>query len=529
MINIKTDPEIPEEFRAKNPEWWQEQMLNDLFFLCKVVLKHGKKTEYRDLNWLHRDLCDYISDKELLQILVLMFRDSLKSSIARALMIQWFLQKAKRNEEGKAFIYSGVYDLAEDHGDRIIKEIINNELIQAFFYSYIPHDRNEFDNIALDKGKIRFRGIEIDIGSIEKPLSGHHYELGVNDNLCNEKNTQTEESRNKVHYRWRAQEAILIEDAREIIFETTWHFQDVSGRILNEEGNFKYSKLKGKPCYKFVSETGYHVFSCPARDEEGRPVFPEKVDEAYLARKRKKMGSYLFSALYDLQPVADEDIIIRSGWLVHYDSLPENHIRNMMVDCAGTKERESSYSAISLGDWDERGKLHLSFAERKKLSPMELLDWIIKVKDHSEEKEGRKIFRIGIESEKFGISLRDSIRRFYHYLYEFILLIELRNVPRPVRFSSLIPHYECGDILSKKGLTDYENEVRTYFKGKKKGTDILDTVWQHFQVMTIPEKKKPVNLRYTPIEPVIPPDVIRAMEMRKKELAGSRSAISRMF
>ena len=121
----------------ENPGWWIHEILTNLFFLCKVVLHHGKKKEYRDLNWIHKKLCDFLTKNTVLQKLILMFRDSLKSSIARALMLQWFLQKAYGREDGKGFVYSGIFDLAQDHAEKIIKEILTNKILQYLFY-YLP-------------------------------------------------------------------------------------------------------------------------------------------------------------------------------------------------------------------------------------------------------------------------------------------------------------------------------------------------------------------------------------------------------
>ncbi|GAH56427.1 unnamed protein product, partial [marine sediment metagenome] len=212
----------------ENPGWWIHKILTDLFFLCKFVLHHGKKEEYRDLNWLHKRLCDFLIKNPAVQKIILMFRDSLKSSIARALMLQWFLQKAYAREAGKGFINAGVFDLAQDHAEKIIKELLTNQILQYLFYylpvkqgkrPYIPHKKNDFSSIAFDKGRIRYKRIEIDIGSPEKSLTGHHYEIGLNDNLVNEVNSQNEEGRAKIVRRWQEQEPILAEDAREFIFE----------------------------------------------------------------------------------------------------------------------------------------------------------------------------------------------------------------------------------------------------------------------------------------------------------------------
>jgi len=520
QIEIITEKGLPDI--NQDPQWWIDTILTDLFFLCKVVLHHKKKKEYRDLNWIHVELCEFLTENPIDQLLVLMFRDSLKSSIARGMVIQWFLQKAYFREDGKAFIYSGISDLAEDHLNRIWKEILKNKIIQTLFYKYVPHKKQEFESCSKDSG-IRYNGIEIDIGSPEKSLTGHHYELGINDNLVNEVNAQTEERRKKIVQRWRQQEAILAEDAREVIFETTWYQDDLAGIILEPDGRFNFNKIRRKACYQFISDTGYAVFSCPCRDEKGDPVFPEKVDDKYLLRKRNKMGSYLYSALYELQPVAEEDMIFRPSWIQKYEKLPDNFVRNMVVDCAGTKKKESSHSAISIGDWDEQGKLYISLAEKKKLTPLELRDWIIKTYDNSRD-QGRPITWVGIEEEKFGIFLKDVLNAKRPDII--VIPISIRSMPRPTRMSELVPKFENGIILSKPGLNDYESEVTTYYRDKVKDTDILDTIYYHFRIQLLP---RPAPKKREGIEPVVPSDFVEQIKRERASYNNAKQNIAATF
>lgn len=492
MIEITTDEDVPTEFQGKDPQWWIDNILNDLFFLCSVILRYGKTVEYRDLNWAHRELCDFLNPEAnpVPQVLVLMGRDMLKSSIGRGMIIQWFLQHAYHRIQDKAFIYSGIFELAQDHLEKIINEIVQNQLIQAFFHKFIPSRKDDFDICRLDEGKIRYKGIELDIGSPEKTLTGHHYRLGMIDNLCNEINTQTVEMRKKTNKRWQQLESVFAEGAREVIFETPWANDDVSGIILHPEGKFDYKRLWRKPCQKFISDTGYAVFSCPAAQgdgEIGEPVFPEKMDREYLERKRRKQGPYIYSCLYDLIPIPDEEIIIRPEWNVRYQELPRNFVRNICIDAAGTTKKRSSHSGLSVGEWDEAGTLYLPYAGKRKLSPMELETWILEWVEISKE-ENRPVTWVAIEREKFGIYLKDSLEAKRPDLI--IILWDNQGKSRSRRHEEIIPYYEARKILSGPGLNDYDDEIKTYYKGKETNVDIIDTVWGHFQTRLLPQKTK---------------------------------------
>jgi len=463
--------------------------LSDLFFLCTVVLRHGKRKEYKDFNWIHMKLCDFLDmDKNPVpQKMVLMGRDMFKSTIARAFILQWFLKKAYKREDGKIFIYGGKIELPQDHLARVIEEILKNQLLQAFFHQWIPNRRKDFDVIALDKGRLRYKGIEIDVGAPESPLTGHHYEGGINDNLVNEINVRTPEMRKKIVSLWRAQESILIEDAWELVFETTWEKDDVSGVVLDPRGKFNYKKLYRNPAFTFISNTGYAVFSCPARGKDGKPVIPGKLDEKYLERKKMKQGSYLFNRLYELQPVSEDELFFKDRWLKYYKYLPTSFIRNISVDCAGTKGKDSSYSAVTIADTDPKGNQYISYAKKKKVSILELMTWVRQLIVKS-AKEKKPVTYIVVEREKFGIALAEIMEDRFPDVYTWE--VSIRGRPREVRMERLAAMFEAGKILLKPGLDELEEELREYRRGDNRNVDLLDSLFYQTETKIIPKEIK---------------------------------------
>lgn len=475
QINVDSDYPSPYE----DPQFWIDKILEDLFWFARVVLSYGKRREYKDLNWVHLRLCDFMDrfKTPALQKLILMSRDCFKSTLARALILQEMLRALYTKTDLKIGIYAGLYELGEDHLDRIINEIFHNELLKAFFHMYLPRKKSDADTMT--KEKIRYKGVEIDIGSPERSLTGHHYDMIINDNLCNELNTATSEQRKKVITRWQQQESVIAENAYEYIFETTWETDDLSGVILDPDGKFNYRLIYRRPAYTFVSSTGYSVFSCPARDQNGDPVFPAKCNEHYLSRKRAKQGAYIYSRMYELQPIPSDEFLFQGRWIRHYEELPKNFIRNIAIDAAGSTRKDSSYSAVTINDWDSEGKMHISYAKKLKVTPIQLRDWILKLEQKCIAEE-RPITFCLIEKEKFGISLASIMEETKTGMY--ITPIELRNVPRPKRLHSLVPYFESGRIQMAKGLTDFEDEIRTYHLDKVKGTDLLDSLFLHTQM-----------------------------------------------
>lgn len=488
---VSSNIELPDFI--KSPEEFIHLCLNDLFFFCKVVLRHGKKKEYRDLNDIHRQLCDTIQQLgvSIFQLLVLMSRDSLKSTIGRGFIIQQLLKAAYYKLEALYAIITGKSDLAEEHMQIISREFFQNDMIQAYFRSHIPNKRSDAD--TWKEGKIRFGRTGLDMGSPRNSLSGKHYPGIWTDNFMNEVNTRTPQTRKTARDFWQSQESLIAERGWEMVSETPWEKDDVSGVILDPEMKFDYRKIYRKSPAVFVSETGYTVFACGARNEKGEPNFPFKLDETYLKRKRIKQGKHLFNRMYELQPMTREEMVLDIPDS-KYKKLPYNFIRNIAVDCAGTKAKHSSHSAVSIMDWDHEAYGYLSYARKQKVSPFELFEWVCKVWDDS-EKEGRPCTYMLIEREKYGIFLADLIEMKRPDIC--VMPIRLKGQSRGGtggRMMELVPKYEQGRIkIPESGLPQYEDEKNEYTMDKDTNVDILDTIWLHLQGAIIPRKMPEVD------------------------------------
>jgi len=485
-VRVSADAGLPPEIKTVDD--FIDRTLGDLFFVCNNVLRHKKKTMYRDLNWIHLALCDFIDFRKnpVRQKLIIMFRDALKSAIGRGFMVQEFLRAAIYDVEGLEAIVCGRNELGEEHLEFISNEILTNELIQAYFQGFVPTKKDDARKWA--SGKIRWKKWGIDIGSLKKSLSGKHYLGCWTDNYCDEINTTTRELRKSVVERWQAQESVFAEDAWEFVTETPWEPDDLSGIILDPRGKFDYRKIYRNPCHTFISSTGYAVFSCPARGQDGKPVFPEKVDEAYLQRKKDKQGSRLYNRMYELQPNDEEERLIHTRWMEdYYDFLPKNYVRLLGVDMAGTKAKESSSTGFVDGEWDEHEKVYVRDAWREKIDPMQAFYRICEKWDQA-EKDKRPFTYVIVEREKYGIFLEDVFRNLRPDIYA--VTLNLKGVPRPRRHHSLQPWFERGDVKMRRNLTEFEEQLAQLKRGDNDdvNADIVDAFFMVIEGRIIPRK-----------------------------------------
>ncbi len=76
----------------------------------------------------------------------------------------------------------------------------------------------------------------VQTGGVDSPQTGGHYDLIIADDLHDEKNVESEASRNKVILHWKTLFPILEPDGEMIVVGTRWHWDDLYGYILKTEG-----------------------------------------------------------------------------------------------------------------------------------------------------------------------------------------------------------------------------------------------------------------------------------------------------
>ncbi|HZX09500.1 MAG TPA: hypothetical protein VFG01_01025, partial [Acidobacteriota bacterium] len=109
----------------------------------------------------------------------------------------------------------------------------------------------------------------------------------------------------------------------------------------------------------------------------------------------------------------------------------------------------------------------------------------IKLYDKS-QKEGRIVTWVNIEREKYGIFLQDLMERERPDIL--VMDIPLRGRPRSVRHLKVLPYFENHQILSRRGLEQWEEEVDNWYKGKETGVDLLDTIFLAVEQQLIPRE-----------------------------------------
>ncbi len=141
------------------------------------------------------------------------------------------------------------------------------------------------------------------------PLTGKGADvLIIDDPLKNAEEAASETIREKQWDWYRSTAYTRLEpDGAVIIIMTRWHEDDLVGRVLQEEknGGDKWDKL-----------------ILPAMDENDNPLWPARFSIAHLLERRKTIGEYYWSAMYQQRPSPLEGGLIKRGWFKYYKTLP---------------------------------------------------------------------------------------------------------------------------------------------------------------------------------------------------------------
>ncbi|MCP4666981.1 MAG: terminase, partial [Deltaproteobacteria bacterium] len=142
--------------------------------------------------------------------------------------------------------------------------------------------------------------------------------LVIDDPVKNEEEALSETYQEKV-FGWYNSTAYtrLEKGANVVICQTRWHKQDLSGKLI-EEMEFGGDK------WEIINLPALAVEQKAACDprKTGDPLWPNKFNLDRMEKIKKQVGSRVWSALYQQNPVIEGGNIIKEAWIQYYTKLP---------------------------------------------------------------------------------------------------------------------------------------------------------------------------------------------------------------
>lgn len=130
--------------------------------------------------------------------------------------------------------------------------------------------------------------------------------------------------------------------AIEVVCQTRWHEDDLTGRILQTVGSDPQTEIISFPALAESKERYRNI---------GEALWDDKYDRESLLSKQSEVGSRAWSALYQQRPSPDEGGLIKKQWFVEYDPKTVDFSENpakFYLDTAYTdKERNDPTAALA--------------------------------------------------------------------------------------------------------------------------------------------------------------------------------------
>lgn len=195
-------------------------------------------------------------------------------------------------------------DLANDFG-REVRNIVDSPEFQVLFETTLAQDSKAANRWHTDKG-----GMYVAAG-VGTAITGRGADiLLIDDPFKDRQEADSEITRQRV-WDWYTSTAYtrLMPGGAIVVINTRWHDDDLSGRLLDEQG-------KGGDTWE--------VLSLPAISDNDEALWPDWYPLSRLEQIRSVLPARDWNALYQQNPIPDDGDYFKSDWFGEYEELPKN-------------------------------------------------------------------------------------------------------------------------------------------------------------------------------------------------------------
>jgi phage terminase large subunit-like protein len=421
--------------------------------------------KYR-LEWFHDAIAErlekgYIQlmNGEDVRLMIFMPPRHGKSDMATQKFPSWVLGK---QPDIPIMVSSYSDELATDFGQKT-RDIMQQPNYQAMFDTRLRPD-------AKAKGKwlTQDNGSYTAVG-VGGALTGRGFKIGIiDDPFKNREEADSPVVRESRHSWYKSTFSTREEGNSMVIFILTrWHEDDLAGRVLKEAAE---AKKLGEPHQEWdIIEFKAIATEGEEHREVGEALWPDKFSIDKLNTKRSEMGSYEFSALYQQNPIDEENRKFKQAWFHYrpYESIQQQDTFNVMtIDPRGKDDVKlgKDFIGVTVNFVDKDNNWNL-MSTREKLSATQLIDLMFT------NWSRYNLHKIGIEDNQFTQALMVSINAEMKLrgVYMNIVLLKHGGTQKELRIEALVPRYEHGSIYhltygSVNQCSDLEDELKLFPK-----------------------------------------------------------------
>lgn len=461
--------------------------------ILKELAKNGSFAEYciaidknYSLEWFHEEVARKLEqgyrrlqNGEDVRIMFFMPPRHGKSDMTTQKFTSWVLGK---QPDIPIMVSSYSDELATDFGQKT-RDIMQSPEYQTMFNTRLRPD-------AKAKGKwLTQNGGSYTAVGVGGALTGRGFKIGIiDDPFKNREEADSQVIRDSRHKWYQSTFSTREEGNSMIIFILTrWHEDDLAGRVLKEAAD---ARKNGEPAddWEIIQYKAIATEDEPQR-KEGEALWPAKFTLEKLQAKKAVMGSYEFSALYQQNPIDEENRKFKTEWFkrrAYEDISLKQTLNYMTIDPRGKDDikQGKDFIGVTVNFVDREGNWNI-LSYRMKLNATQLIDlmftWWSKY----------NLTKIGIEDNQFTQGLLVSINEQMRVrgTYFTLELLKHGGTQKELRIEALVPRYEKGGIYhltigGQNQCDDVEEELLLFPKATN--DDASDSLAFQSQIATAP-------------------------------------------
>jgi len=399
-----------------------------------------------------------------------------KSELATKKFPAWVLGK---EPDFPVIVSTYSQDLSTKFGQGT-RDIMNSVAYRAIFDARLRADTKAKASWMTEEGG----GYEaVGVGGA---ITGKGFKIGIiDDPFKNDEEAESEVIRDKI-WDWYITTFYTRQEgnAAIILINTRWHDADLSGRLLAKEKEDTDNSETDFDKWELVNFT-----AVAERDEqhrkEGEPLWPGKFSSEQLAKTKKTLGPYKWSALYQQNPVDEESQEFKSSWFRYrtFEQVAALDTRNFLtIDPASAMRDKSDNIGAVLNLVDSENKWNF-MAWKLRMNAPELIEFMFKTYlEYGFEKVG---IEQGVYQQVIKPYLDDEMRK----RNVFFTVVELKHEQQAkiLRIRGLVPYYSSGSVYHVEGFcSDLEEEEVRFPKGAH--DDVVDAGAYQLQLAEAPSK-----------------------------------------
>lgn len=222
-----------------------------------------------------------------------------------------------------------------------------------------------------------------------------------------------------------------------------------------------------------------------AYNPDGSLFFAEKLTHEFLESAKRTQGSYIFANQYLNEIIPSELQTFKKEWFRYYAKIPDITNTFIFIDPALSETDTADFTGIVVVKVDVNGEWYIPYAQRHRLSPTDLIEFIFRLNDEW------KPNIIGIEEVAYQKAL-------LYFLDEEMrrrkTILPIKGVKPPTektkqsRILSLVPRFEWGHLSLTQGLNDLEIELLQFPRGSH--DDLIDALASIEYIYFKPDNKE---------------------------------------